>query len=495
MVTGIGVANPLAGKTGTDLQALINNIFEGKSGITAIPGDFFKDSLIEDIRENALALILGYITSCFGHELGESTLRKIEKITLEDINFQSTAVALKAAAMFPRAAAYPVTADSSEQLRHIFENAGRIFKNPKKELKVLDPYVTIGISSAYEAIIDAFGHEYPEVLDSHYQDKSRRGAVVATALGPLTNILATYSIYAIKGEGKISPRMVPNLLTDRLSAVIASGFSFMGDTPAIVHACASGSSSTGYLFRAIRDGYLDMGVAGGSEFASNGMPLTGFVRGMAIANYDGKPEEASRPFAIDRCGFLPGEGSTMLVLEELKSALGRKAKIYGEILGFAMTNDASGESTAPTLEGPVLAMKNAIKDAGLIPDQIGYINTHGTSTQLNDANEIRAIKEVFGHHAEELYVNSTKSLLGHLMGASGTIEAAITLIQLQEKRLHATLNLTPQNLDPECSGVIHVMGKSLDVPDLLPYALSNAFGVGAQNAVLVLGRYENRDCV
>lgn len=447
VVTGIGVANALAsggrkGLDGRDLEALIGNLFKGRSAAFTPSEDFYN----------------------IGND---------------------TAVHLKAIAGFPRDVSLPVNDNSSEQLNNIFNNIGRVLS--QKDIRPLDPYVIIGVSAALDAIVDGFGETHQNVLDNYYEDKTRRGAIVGTAVGPITTIDKSLSDYRNKGARGVSPRSIPNIVADKLPVKIADSFAIQGDTFSVNSACASGSTAIGYLFRAIRDGYLDMGVTGGSEFITSGMPSAGFLKGGAISMYDGMPSEASRPFADDRCGFMPAEGAAMLVLERKDYAIARGARIYGEPLGFAMTNDAAGKDTAPTLEGPMLAMINALKDAGLTPEQIDYINAHGTSTWLNDSNEIRAIKGVFGEHAENIYLNSSKSMVGHILGGSGALETAITFIELWKGMLHPTLNLTPDNLDPLCSGVRHVMGEAISAD--MKYALNNAFGIGGQNAVLVLGRY------
>ena len=318
------------------------------------------------------------------------------------------------------------------------------------------------------------------VVDEHNRD--RIGALVGTGIGGIGTLLAEAEHMQAQGPHRVSPLMVPMILPDSAAAQIAIVFGLRGPNMAVVTACATGSSAIGEATELIRRGAADAMVAGGTEAAILPLTVAGFNVMDAISRRNDSPQEASRPFDLDRDGFVMGEGAGVVVLESLEHARGRGALPLAEVIGYGATNDAY-HLAAPAEDGAgaVACMRLAMNDAGVTPAQIDYLNAHGTSTRLNDASETAAIKTVMGEHAYRIPTSSTKSMTGHLLGAAGAVEAILCVLALQEGILPPTINYhTP---DPACD---------LDyVPNAartarLRTVLSNSFGFGGHNACLIL---------
>jgi len=284
-----------------------------------------------------------------------------------------------------------------------------------------------------------------------------------------------------KGPRRITPFFIPMLIINLASGQISIRFGAKGPNSAAVTACASGSHSIGDAFRLIQMGYADAMIAGGTEAVITPLAIGGFNAMKALSTRNDEPQRASRPFDSERDGFVMGEGSGVLVLEELNSAQQRGAKIYAEIIGYGMTSDAYHiTSPSPDGDGAARCMDRALKDAGIRPEDVQYINAHGTSTKQGDELETSAIKRVFGEHARRLAISSTKSMTGHLLGASGGVEAIITMLAMKNSIVPPTINL--ENPDPECD-LDYVPNKARHMD--INCAISNSFGFGGTNACLV----------
>lgn len=311
------------------------------------------------------------------------------------------------------------------------------------------------------------------------------GVVVGTGIGGVESLFESIKGYIDKGAKAVSPLAVSLMLPDSSSGKISMEFGLRGPNFSISTACATGNNCIGEAFELIRRGKIKAALAGSSEAALVGVTIASFNNMTAISRRNDAPEKASRPFDIDRDGFVCAEGSGVLMLEDLEHALARGAKIYGEILGYGHTSDAF-HVTAPleTGESAAKAMQLALNDAQLNPQDISYINAHGTSTPLNDKCETLAIKKAFGEHAYEIPISSTKSVTGHLMGGAGSIEAIFSLLALQHDFVPPTVNL--DNQDPECdlNYTPHV-----GVHKEINTVMSNSFGFGGHNAVLIFGKY------
>ncbi len=311
------------------------------------------------------------------------------------------------------------------------------------------------------------------------------GCVVGTGIGGIESLVDGTEQYRKKGPKSISPLLVPMTLPDSPSARVSMQFGLRGPNFSIATACATGNNCIGEAFEIIRRGAAKAMLAGSTEAALVGITIASFNNMTAISRRNDEPERASRPFDIDRDGFVPAEGSAVLVLEELEHALERGAKIYGEVLGYGHTSDAY-HVTAPleTGEGAAKAMEFAMRSAGITPEDIDYINAHGTSTQLNDKSETKAIKDALGEQAYNIPISSTKSVTGHLMGGAGSVEAVFSLMAIQNNFVPPTVNL--DNQDPECdlNYTPHV-----GIEHHIDIAMSNSFGFGGHNAVLIFGRY------
>lgn len=319
------------------------------------------------------------------------------------------------------------------------------------------------------------------------EDKEKIGVIVGSGIGGMwTYHRQQQSLWESKGPRHISPFFIPMMISDIAPGRISMKYGLKGPNYATTSACATSSHAIGDAFMLIQRGDAEVMMTGGAEAAVCPMGIGGFNAMKALSTRNDAPEKASRPFDKDRDGFVMGEGSGILVLEELQHALKRGAKIYAEIAGIGFTGDAHHiTEPAPGGEGAVRAMRRAIADAGLSPDDIDYVNTHGTSTPVGDKSETAAIKTVFGQRAYKMAVNSTKSLIGHLLGAAGAVEAIATIMSIIDRKVHPTINYeTP---DPDCDlNYVPNVAKDWSIDT----ALSNTFGFGGHNASLLFRRYQ-----
>jgi len=322
-------------------------------------------------------------------------------------------------------------------------------------------------------------------LDVTTLDLDRCGVVIGSGIGGIKTLEDQHRTMLERGADRVSPFFIPMMIIDMCAGMVAMRFNFRGPNYATVSACASSAHAIADAFKIIQRGDADLIMTGGAEAAITPLSMSGFCAAKALSTRNDEPEKASRPFDKDRGGFVMGEGSGMLVLESIESAQKRGARIYGEIIGSGMTCDAH-HITAPLPDGSgaAKAMQIAIRDAGISPGDIQYVNTHGTATDLGDIAETKALKTVFGEHAYKLAINSTKSMTGHLLGAAGAVEGIVCILSLYEGKVHPTLNLeTP---DPECD-LDYIPGKAREMK--LRYAISNSFGFGGHNASLVFASY------
>jgi 3-oxoacyl-[acyl-carrier-protein] synthase II len=348
----------------------------------------------------------------------------------------------------------------------------------KKEIKKMDLFIQYALAATREALEDAQLKITPENCD-------RIGVIVGTGLGGLPTLEKYHQILLEKGPSRISPFFIPMLIANLASGQIAILFGAKGPNICIVTACATGAHCIGDAFRAIVYGDAEAIIAGGTEANISPLSISGFNAMKALSTRNEEPEKACRPFEKNRDGFVVAEGAGILILEELEFALNRGAKIYGELIGYGYTGDAY-HITAPPPEGEGAArcMRMAIKDAGLRPEDIDYINAHGTSTPLNDLTETQAIKTVFGEHAKKVAISATKSMTGHLMGAAGSTEAIFSLLAIRDSIIPPTINYDVP--DPECD-LDYVPNVARRQP--LTVAMSNAFGFGGTNATLVFRKF------
>jgi 3-oxoacyl-[acyl-carrier-protein] synthase II len=350
----------------------------------------------------------------------------------------------------------------------------------KKEARRLDRFAQFAVAAAKQALDDSGLAVTPD-------NSWRYGVYLGTGIGGIGTLEAETRLSAAKGPDRVSPFMVPMMLPDMAAAQVAIQFGLRGPNMAVVTACASGNNAIGDAVDCIRRDAADVMLAGGTEAAIIPIAIAGFANMTAISSRNDAPERASRPFDKERDGFVIGEGAAVLVLEELQHALARGARIYGEVIGYGSTADAH-HITAPeeTGAGAAQAMRVALKQAAIQPDQIDYINAHGTSTPLNDKSETAAIKAVLGEAAYRVPISSTKSMTGHLLGAAGAIEALFCVKVINEGIIPPTINY--EQPDPECD---------LDyVPNAarqkqVNVVMSNSFGFGGHNAVVIFRRYES----
>ena len=345
-----------------------------------------------------------------------------------------------------------------------------------KEVKRTDRCVHLAVAASKLAWKDA---GEPSV------DPARTGVMFSTGIGGLSSLLQQHLVLLQKGPDRVSPFMVPMLMPNAAAGNVAMSFGFTGPNACITTACAAGSHAVGEAFRLIKYGFADVALAGGTEAAVLPLTVAGFAQMQALTR-NPDPAKASRPFDKDRNGFVLSEGAGALVLEEAERALARGARIYAEVAGYGASADAY-HITAPEPEGlgAIQAIQAALEEAGEPPDAVGYINAHGTSTQLNDAAETRAIKKALADHAYRTPVSSTKSMTGHMLGAAGAIEAGIAALAIARGEIPPTVNYeTP---DEECD-LDYVPNKSREAD--VRFALSNAFGFGGHNAVVALRRFE-----
>ncbi len=346
-----------------------------------------------------------------------------------------------------------------------------------KEAKKMDPFIHYGIAAGVQAIQDS-GLEITE------ENATRIGVSIGSGIGGIGSIETQHSTYLKSGPRRVSPFFVPSAIINMISGNLSIMFGLKGPNLAITTACASGTHSIGDAARMIEYGDVDAMVAGGAEYATTELGLAGFAAARALSTRNDDPQAASRPWDKDRDGFVLSDGAGALVLEEYEHAKARGASIYAEVLGYGMSGDAY-HMTLPSKggEGAGRCMALALKNARLAPSQIDYINAHGTSTPAGDLCETSAVKSVFGSHAYDLAMSSTKSMTGHALGAAGAMEAVFTVLSMKNQILLPTINLdTPQ----EGCDLDYVANEARDAS--IQYALSNSFGFGGTNASLVFGK-------
>lgn len=348
----------------------------------------------------------------------------------------------------------------------------------KKTIRRMDRFTQFAYAAADMAVRDAG-------LDQAKLDPDRVGVIVGSGIGGLSTIEEEYATLRERGARRVSPFLIPKLITNMAPGEIAIRWGFTGVNYAVTSACATSNHAIGDALRALRYGDADVIVAGGTEAAITPLGFAGFCSARTLSTRNDAPEKASRPFDKDRDGFVMGEGAGIVVLETLEHAQARGANIVAELSGYGATDDAY-HITAPNPEGisAAKAMQRALQDAEVTPDQVQYVNAHGTSTNLNDKIETKALKMVFGDHAKKLAVSSTKSMTGHLLGAAGAVELVATIQCIQHALAHPTINYeTP---DPDCD-LDYIPNKAR--PMEISVALSNSLGFGGHNAVLVVKKY------
>lgn len=347
----------------------------------------------------------------------------------------------------------------------------------KKEARRMDRFIQFAVASAKLALEDS-------QIDLSKVDLNRFGVIYGTGIGGIETFENQLKIMHEKGPGKVSPFFIPMMIANMAAGQIAITFGLKGINETIVNACASSTNAIGEAFKAIQRGDADLIVTGGTEAAITPMSFAGFCAMKAMSTNE-DPKKASRPFDLNRDGFVMGEGSASLILESLEHAQKRGAKIYAEIIGYGATDDAYHiTAPAPEGEGAARAMEAALKDGKVSFDMIDYINAHGTSTEYNDKFETMAIKKVFKDHAYKLYVSSIKSMLGHLLGAAGAIEAVATVLTIKNGIIPPTINYeTP---DPECD-LNYVPNEAIEKE--VNYAISNSLGFGGHNGTLLFKKF------
>lgn len=349
----------------------------------------------------------------------------------------------------------------------------------KKELKKMDRFTQFAMVASKLAVADS-------ELDLNNIDGNRMGTVIGTGIGGVETIEAQHKNLLEKGNRRVSPFFIPMMIGNMAAGQVAIEFGAKGPSTNICTACASGTNSVGDAFKIIQRGDADIMIAGGTEAAVAEFAVSGFCNMKATSTNNDNPQKASRPFDKDRDGFVMGEGCGILILEELESAIKRNAKIYAEIVGYGMTSDAYHITTpAENGEGAARSMQMAINDAGIEPEKIDYINAHGTSTYYNDLYETMAIKSVFGENAKNVSISSTKSMTGHLLGASGAIEAIVCALAIKDNFVPPTINLENPG---EGMDLDYTPNKGKE--RTINYALSNSLGFGGHNATIVLKKYE-----
>lgn len=350
----------------------------------------------------------------------------------------------------------------------------------RKEVKRSDVYTQYSVAAAKMAMADA------GLTDTSGLDPDRIGVIVGSGIGGLKSFEEQHDVYREMGPGKISPFFIPMFIADIAAGIVSMQFNAKGPNYATVSACATSAHAIGDAFRTIQYGDADIMITGGAEATVTPMAIGGFANMKALSERNDSPSTASRPFDATRDGFVMGEGAGIVILEELEHARARGATIYAEIVGYGATGDAYHlTAPAPDGEGAQRAMKRAMKDAGLTPDDIQYINAHGTSTPANDLNETRAIKAVFGDRARDVNVSSTKSATGHMLGAAGAVEFIVSTLVVREGIIPPTINY--EHPDPELD---LNYTPNVAVKRDVTAALSNSFGFGGHNATLAVRRFE-----
>ena len=348
-----------------------------------------------------------------------------------------------------------------------------------KEARRMDAFIHYGIAAALQAVADAGLDDYTAL------DKTRVGVNIGSGIGGLPSIEETGIVVHENGPRRINPFFIPGSLINLIAGHVTILKGYQGPSYGIVSACTTGAHCIGDAARMIQYGDADVMVAGGAEGAVCMLGVGGFAAMKALSTRNDDPATASRPWDKDRDGFVMGEGAGVLVLEEYEHAKKRGAKIYAELAGFGMSSDAH-HITAPNAEGPALAVAHALKDAGLNPSDIDYVNAHGTSTPLGDANETTALKLAFGEHAKKLVVNSTKSMTGHLLGGAGGVEAVYSVLALYHQKSPPTINIFEQDIEGGCD-LDYCANEARDLS--IRAAISNSFGFGGTNGTLAFKRF------
>jgi 3-oxoacyl-[acyl-carrier-protein] synthase II len=351
----------------------------------------------------------------------------------------------------------------------------------RKEVKKMDTFIHFAIAAAEYAMKDAALRRFVG------SEGDRAGVIIGSGIGGFGTIESEHGVLLNQGPKRVSPFFIPSSIVNLAAGQVSIRFGARGPNSAPCTACSAGSHAIGDAFKIIQRDDADVMIAGGSEAAITPMAVGGFDALKALSTRNEEPTRASRPFDRQREGFVLGEGSGILVLEALEHALNRGARIYAEVVGYGMSGDAHHiTAPSPDGDGACRAMRMTLRDAGITPDCVDYINAHGTSTPPNDRTETAAIRNVFGPHAHKLAISSTKSMIGHLLGAAGAVEAGITALTIRDQIVHPTMNL--EFPDPDCD-LDYVPAGARKTP--VRYALSNSFGFGGTNACLLLKRYES----
>jgi 3-oxoacyl-[acyl-carrier-protein] synthase II len=350
---------------------------------------------------------------------------------------------------------------------------------PVKDAQRMDGFIHYGLAAGCQAIEDS-GLEVTEA------NAERIGVAIGSGIGGITGIEECYATYERGGPRRISPFFVPGNIINMISGNLSIKYGMKGPNFAIVTACATGTHNIGDAARLIRYGDADVMVAGGAERCTTSpTAMGGFISAKALSRRNDEPQRASRPWDKDRDGFVLSDGAGVVVLEELEHAKARGAKIYAELVGYGMSGDAYHMTTpSPGGEGAARCMKNALRDAGLNPEAIDYINAHGTSTPAGDVGETQAMKTALGNHAYQVAISSTKSMIGHMLGAAGGIEAVFTALSIKNQIAPATINL--ENQDPECD-LDYIPNTARNMK--IDVAMSNSFGFGGTNGTLIFKRF------
>ena len=350
----------------------------------------------------------------------------------------------------------------------------------KKEVKKMDTFIHYALAASEYAMQDSGLSRWSGA------EGERSGVIIGSGIGGFGSIEAEHAILLDHGPKRVSPFFIPASIVNLAAGRVSMRFGALGPNSAPCTACSAGSHAVGDSFRIIERGDADIMIAGGSEAAITPLAVAGFDALKALSRRNDDPAKASRPFDRDRDGFVLGEGAGIVILEEMEHALRRNAKIYAEVVGYGMSGDAYHITAPPPGgDGAIRAMRMTLRDAGIAPEQVDYINAHGTSTPPNDRTETAAIRTVFGAHAYKLAISSTKSMIGHLLGASGAVEIVVTALTIRDQIIHPTINL--ENQDPDCD-LDYVPGKARNAK--IRYALSNSFGFGGTNACILLKCFE-----
>lgn len=349
----------------------------------------------------------------------------------------------------------------------------------KKEAKRMDRYTQFAVAASKMALEDA--HINREVID-----EDRMGVCIGSGIGGIETFENQYKVMMEKGVGRVSPFFIPMMISNIAAGYISMTFNAKGPNMTVVTACASSTNAIGEAYKMIERNDADIMITGGTEASITPISIAGFCSMKALSERNDEPQKASRPFDKDRDGFVMGEGSGIIIFEELEHAQKRGARIYGEIVGYGSTADAYHiTAPAPDGEGAFKAMKKAMEDACINPEQIDYINAHGTSTELNDKYETMAIKKLLGQHAYKVSISSTKSMTGHLLGAAGAVEAIACLMAINEGIIPPTINYSKADENCDLDYVPNVCKKVS-----VNYAMSNSLGFGGHNASIILKKYD-----